>query len=112
MVQAIDYLQRIHGIVIKSAGAKTSQDEIELCRRNIRELGLPEMMATLPTARSYQSSLKILYRRNILYLTVKQAELRNNATKKNVGPWSTLTELYNPIIDDFRPAWSRFRRLL
>jgi hypothetical protein len=41
---------------------------MELCRRTIGELGLPEMMANPLTARSFQSSLKILDRRDILNL--------------------------------------------
>lgn len=40
MDQAIDYLQRIHGTIIKSAGSKISREARELCRHNIAELGL------------------------------------------------------------------------
>ncbi|KQC16139.1 MAG: MBL fold metallo-hydrolase [Methanosaeta sp. SDB] len=65
MDEGLDYLQRIHGAVIKSAVA-SSQDPMELCRRTIRELGLPEMMTNPLTARSFQSSLKILDRRDLL----------------------------------------------
>ncbi|HOO54061.1 MAG TPA: MBL fold metallo-hydrolase [Methanothrix sp.] len=60
MDQSLSYLQRIHGAVIKSAEASSSQDPMELCRRTIRELGLPEMMANPLTARSFHSSLRIL----------------------------------------------------
>jgi hydroxyacylglutathione hydrolase len=66
MDQGLGYLQRIHGAVIKSAKADPSQDGMELCRMTFRELGLPEMMANPLTSRSFQSSLKILDRRDIL----------------------------------------------
>lgn len=66
MDQGLDYLQRIHGTVIKSAGADPSQDAMELCRQTIKELGLPEMMANPLTIRSFQSSLKILNKRDLL----------------------------------------------
>ncbi|KUK43361.1 MAG: Beta-lactamase domain protein [Methanothrix harundinacea] len=70
--QAMDlvlgYLQRFHTAVIKLVRAKTSQHEMELCRRTIAELGLPEMMANPLTSRSFQSCLKILDRRDILNL--------------------------------------------
>lgn len=66
MNQGLDYLQRIHGAVIKSLGANPSQDRMELCRRTIGNLGLPEMMANPLTVRSFQSSLKILDERDIL----------------------------------------------
>jgi hydroxyacylglutathione hydrolase len=66
MDQGLDYLQQIHSAVIKSAGAKTSLDAMELCRQTIRELGQPEMMANPLTSRSFQSSLKILDRRDLL----------------------------------------------
>jgi len=66
MDRGLGYLQRIHDAVIRSAEATYSQDGMELCRRIVRELGLPEMMANPLTARSFQSSLKILDRRDIL----------------------------------------------
>lgn len=66
MDQGLDYLQQIHSAVIKSQGAKTSPDPMELCRQTIVELGLPEMMTNPLTCRSFHSSLKILDRRDIL----------------------------------------------
>jgi hydroxyacylglutathione hydrolase len=66
MDEGLEYLQRIHSAVIKSAEASSSRDGMGLCRRTIRELGLPEMMANPLTARSFQSSLKILDRRDLL----------------------------------------------
>jgi len=66
MDQSLGYLQRIHDAVIKSARANPSQNEMELCRRTIGNLGLPEMMANPLTSRSFQSSLKILDKRDIL----------------------------------------------
>jgi len=66
MDRGLDYLQRIHSAVIKSAEASSSQDGMELCKMTIEELGLPEMVANPLTARSFQSSLKILDRGDIL----------------------------------------------
>lgn len=66
MDQGLGYLQRIHDAVIRSAEASSSQDGMELCRRTVEELGLPEMMANPLTARSFLSSLKIIDRRDIL----------------------------------------------
>ncbi len=68
MDQGLDYLQRIHSAVIKSAlgGGESSQDAMELCRQTIGELGLPQTMANPLTCRSFQSSLQLIDRRDIL----------------------------------------------
>jgi hydroxyacylglutathione hydrolase len=65
MDEGLSYLQRIHAAVIKSAVA-SSQDPMEICRRIVKELCLPEMMANPLTARSFQSSLSILDRKDLL----------------------------------------------
>jgi len=60
------HLQRIHAAVIRVAGSAPSLDRGELCRRTLRELGLPEAMANPLTCRSFASSLELLHRRDLL----------------------------------------------
>ena len=62
MDEGLGYLQRIHNAVLKvagDAGLDTGLDSMELCRRTLAELGLPEAMANPLVARSFQSSLKL-----------------------------------------------------
>ncbi|MBN1323263.1 MAG: MBL fold metallo-hydrolase [Methanotrichaceae archaeon] len=77
MDEGLNYLQKIHCAVIKSAGPDAYKDPIEtdvpkdpmeICRRTIGELGLPGMMANPLTARSFQSSLNLLDRRDLLVI--------------------------------------------
>jgi glyoxylase-like metal-dependent hydrolase (beta-lactamase superfamily II) len=69
MDEGLGYLQRIHSAVLKVAGgaaADTGLDSMELCRRTLAELGLPEAMANPLVARSFQSSLKLLDQKDLL----------------------------------------------
>ena len=63
MDEGLAYLQRIHNAVLKVAGGAGGSDKgldaMELCRRTLAELGLPEAMANPLVARSFQSSLKL-----------------------------------------------------
>ena len=68
MDRGLGYLQRVHHAVIRSAEASSSKGGMELCRRTVGELGLPEAMANPLTARSFRSSLEILDRRDLLEL--------------------------------------------
>lgn len=56
--EGLAYLERIHKAVGKSASETSSSDPMKLCRRVLRELGLPEGLANPIIARSFQSSLK------------------------------------------------------
>jgi len=66
MDEGLNYLQKIHCAVIKSAGTDAYKNPIEICRRTIDELGLPGMMANPLTARSFQSSLNLLDKSDLL----------------------------------------------
>ena len=59
MDEGLEYLQHIHSAVLKVAAKDDRLDSMELCRRVLRELGLPEMMANPLVAASFQSSLRI-----------------------------------------------------
>ena len=59
MDEGQNYLQSIHSAVLKVAAKDDRLDSMELCRRVLRELGLPEMMANPLVAASFQSSLRI-----------------------------------------------------
>jgi hydroxyacylglutathione hydrolase len=74
MDDGLDYLQRIHLAVIKSAGSIASpdpakidapKDPMEICRLAIGKLGLPAPMANPLTARSFRSSMSLLDRRDL-----------------------------------------------
>ncbi len=58
MEEALSYLQRIHRAVLLIADQVAGLDGMELCRRVLRELGLPETMANPITARSFLASLE------------------------------------------------------
>jgi glyoxylase-like metal-dependent hydrolase (beta-lactamase superfamily II) len=69
MDEGLGYLQRIHSAVLKvagDAGQDKGLDSMELCRRTLAELGLPEAMANPLVARSFQSSLKLLDQKDLL----------------------------------------------
>lgn len=69
MDEGLGYLQRIHSAVLKvagDAGQDAGLDSMELCRRTLAELGLPEAMANPLVARSFQSSLKLLDQKDLL----------------------------------------------
>ncbi len=56
MAEGQEYLSRIHKAVLKVSDGST--DPIDLSRRVLRELGMPENMANPLVARSFQSNLK------------------------------------------------------
>ena len=69
MDEGLGYLQRIHNAVLKvagEAGPDTGLDSMELCRRTLAELGLPDAMANPLVARSFQSSLKLHDQQDLL----------------------------------------------
>lgn len=61
--QALDdglrYLQHIHETVLKAAGDSNDPDSMELCRRIMKELGMPEVMANPLVAQSFMASLNV-----------------------------------------------------
>ncbi len=54
------YLQRIHEAVRKVEGDSSDLEPMELCRRVLKELGMPETIANPLVARSFQSNLAAL----------------------------------------------------
>jgi hydroxyacylglutathione hydrolase len=56
--EGIDYLERIHKAVRKSAKDNSSTNPMELCRQVLGELDLLESLANPLIARSFQASLK------------------------------------------------------
>jgi hydroxyacylglutathione hydrolase len=57
MDSGLRYLQRIHEAVKKVEGDSRDLDPMELCRRVLKELGMPETIANPLVAMSFQSSL-------------------------------------------------------
>jgi glyoxylase-like metal-dependent hydrolase (beta-lactamase superfamily II) len=57
--EGLRYLQHIHETVLKAAGDPGDLDSTELCRRVMKELGMPDVMANPLIARSFQASLKL-----------------------------------------------------
>lgn len=55
----LKYLQLIHEAVIKVGGDSHNLDSMELCRRVLRELGMPETIANPLIARSFQASMAV-----------------------------------------------------
>jgi hydroxyacylglutathione hydrolase len=53
------YLQRIHEVVKKVEGDSRDLEPMELCRRVLKELGMPETIANPLVAMSFQSSLAV-----------------------------------------------------
>lgn len=71
MDESLRYLQRIHEAVIKISSEQISRDQptldsMELTKRVLNELGLPEMMANPMVVRSFQANLKVSDHRNLL----------------------------------------------
>jgi hydroxyacylglutathione hydrolase len=60
MDESLAYLQRIHTSVIKTAREQPPIDSMELCRRVLKETGLPETIANPLIERSFQANLKVL----------------------------------------------------
>ena len=66
MDEGLQYLQRIHSSVLKVAGANPGISPMELCRRTLEQLGLPQIMANPLVAASFQSSLKTGNKQDLL----------------------------------------------
>ena len=58
MDEGLQYLQRIHSAAPLVAGANPGISPMELCRRTLEQLGLPQIMANPLVAASFQASLK------------------------------------------------------
>ncbi|MDD1751125.1 MAG: MBL fold metallo-hydrolase [Methanothrix sp.] len=58
MNEGLQYLQRIHSAVLLVAGANPGISPMELCRRTLEQLGLPQIMANPLVAASFQASLR------------------------------------------------------
>lgn len=56
--RGLKYLQSIQDAVLKAADAGSLRDPMELCRRAVRVLGLPEAMANPLVARTFQAVLR------------------------------------------------------
>jgi hydroxyacylglutathione hydrolase len=59
MDEGLRYLQRIHEAVSKVGKGSPGLDSMELCRRVLRELGMPETIANPLIARSFQASMAV-----------------------------------------------------
>jgi hydroxyacylglutathione hydrolase len=57
MDEGLRYLQSIHEAVLKTAKRSGDLDSMELCRRVLKELGMPETIASPLVARSFQASI-------------------------------------------------------
>jgi hypothetical protein len=57
MDEGLQYLQRIHSAALLVAGANPGISPMELCRRTLEQLGLPQIMANPLVAASFQASL-------------------------------------------------------
>jgi len=62
----LQYLQRIHEVVIKVVGEGFSQESEEFCKCVLAELGLPLMAANPLVCRSLEAHLKVCERQNLL----------------------------------------------
>jgi glyoxylase-like metal-dependent hydrolase (beta-lactamase superfamily II) len=58
MDEGLQYLQRIHSAALLVAWANPGIGPMELCRRTLEQLGLPQIMANPLVASSFQASLK------------------------------------------------------
>jgi hydroxyacylglutathione hydrolase len=58
MDRAVEYLRKIHGAVIDSAG-DSSSDPMELARRTVAALGLPAQVASPLLARTFAANLRV-----------------------------------------------------
>lgn len=61
----LEYLQKIHRAVIKAADTGTVADPMGLCRRTIKDLGLPDAMINPLVARTFQACLKARDQENL-----------------------------------------------
>ncbi|TAL28188.1 MAG: MBL fold metallo-hydrolase [Nitrospirae bacterium] len=66
MDEGLQYIQRIHEVVLRIAGNGSAPDEMELCRRAFGELGIPQEAANPLVAKSFAAHLKVRDRKNII----------------------------------------------
>jgi len=59
MDEGLRYLQRIHAAVLKIAEESRDLEPMELCRRTLKELGMPETIANPLVAGSFKASLAV-----------------------------------------------------
>ncbi len=64
--EGLDYLQRVHDVVLKAAGNDPSPDPMELCGGVLDEIGLPPEAANPIVARSVAAHLKLRDQKSIL----------------------------------------------
>lgn len=57
MDEGLKYLQQIHDAVLKIAKESRDLEPVDLCRRVLKELGMPETIANPLVARSFQANL-------------------------------------------------------
>ncbi|MCX6674288.1 MAG: DUF6009 family protein [Methanothrix sp.] len=57
MAEGRQYLKRIHSTVLRVAGANPGISLMDLCRRTLEQLGLPQIMANPLVAASFQASM-------------------------------------------------------
>jgi len=68
MDEGLDYLQRIHEVVLKISEKGPSTDPMDLCRKALSELGIPPEAANPLVARSFEAHLKVRKHPNLLLL--------------------------------------------
>lgn len=60
MEEGVQYFQRIHSAIQQLQGRETIADPMELCRKMVEKLGLPEVAVNPLIARSFSSHLPLL----------------------------------------------------
>lgn len=61
----LNYLQSIHNAILKISDENILRDPMELCKKMVRNLGLPEIAINPLVAKSFASHLKILGQKNL-----------------------------------------------
>ncbi|MBW1740587.1 MAG: MBL fold metallo-hydrolase [Deltaproteobacteria bacterium] len=67
MDEGLHYFQHIHEIVTKVAGNTSQLTPMELCRRVIEDLGLPQIAVNPLVARSFEANLAVRDQQTLLY---------------------------------------------
>ena len=68
MDEGLQYMQRIHEVVLKVSENGASGDPMDLCRRALTELGLPPEVANPLVAKSFAAHLAIREHPDLLVL--------------------------------------------
>jgi len=66
MDEGLPYLQRIHEALARVAGVDFSLEPVELCRRVLGDLGLPETAANPLVAKSFEANLAVRDQQDLL----------------------------------------------